>query len=155
MEASEGFPLPGTHHCTCTACKTAGEASPRMSWRRVGYRGFNPPTPPSPALGFASLAYCWRRWRWLKSYVSAVLLPQAHASPHSCPGMDPLGIDLHPGAPRAFPCKPGWGHLLLDTFMGYAGRSPGCGSGRAPWESAWSSSVTAHSCLSVSVFSLS
>lgn len=106
------------------------------------YEGFDPPTPPSPDLGFASLAYCWRIWRWLKSCGSAVLLPRAHTSPQHPvhQGCTPVlsqtpwvpATDLHPGAPKACPCKPGWGHLLLDAFMGYADRSLGCGSGRLP-----------------------
>ena len=56
------------------AKQTAGEALARMSWRRKEYGSFNPPTPPSLAVSFSSLAYCWGRWRWLKSCGSAVLV---------------------------------------------------------------------------------
>lgn len=45
--ANSEFPLLGTHRCTCTPCKTAGEALARMAQRQVGYGALtNPPHPP-------------------------------------------------------------------------------------------------------------
>lgn len=88
-----------------------------MFCRRVGYGSFDPSMPPFPAPHFAFLACCWGRWRWLKSCGSAVLLPSEHITPQHpvCQGCTPVlawtpwvpGTDLHPGSPKACPCKVG------------------------------------------------
>lgn len=142
----------------------AGQALARMTQRWVGYEALIHPLHP-PQLSFLPSSFSAGGDGGVPKAV-AVLPCSLRNSPllsslglHSCPGMDPLSPRYwpFPWSSQGLSMQARLGPSPAGSFMGYAGRSPGCGSGwlLALWESAWLWSVSAHSCLSVSAFPLS